>query len=203
MKIYASDLSSASQVFKNGLDSIKSSADSMNIQIDNFVNSSELKNNLKGLSWDSARNYMNTYSSTFNSLKEVCDSLSNSIVSANNSVIKAMKGYSPVDIDSEEQLKEKVRKINEDLVIAKANMYKKKKDVNSKGKVTFVPTGEIIPYWTDRVKEYEREVQELTELIKIVSETKAAYEKAKSLMSGEASDILTSFISKANAFVGK
>ncbi len=202
LKIYASDLSFASQVFKSGFDSIKVAASSMQTEIDKFVNNPELKNNLKGISFDTARRYMDTYKDSFTGLSSLCDTLSSNIVSANNSVISAMQGHSPVDIDSEEELKSQIKKLNDNIAATRPHLYKTKKTVDAKGRVCFVETGEINQYWYDRIQEYSREIRELDELIKIVQATRAAYEAAKGQMNGELGEVLNSFLTKTSTFLG-
>ena len=112
-----------------------------------------------------------------------------------------MDGHSFVDINSEEKLNLQIRNINLLIQEANANLYKKRKEVDEKGKVKFVQTGEISSYWSGLIEKYEADIRELNSLIQVVRNTKEAYEAAKGALSGDAMDFLNAFINKSSKFL--
>ena len=201
--IYAADLSFASEAFKGVFEAIKSSTTNMDTEIDNFTNDSSIKEKFKGEGWNSVRTYMGAYKKCFSSLEKVCDTLSNNIVSANNSVIKAMKSHTSVDIDSADELDKRIESIGLKIQYLEANKYIRKKDVDEKGKTKFLNTGQVDSNIQELINQYSDDLRDLRKLLRVVKATREAYESAKALMDGEVTDFLSSFITKANAFSGK
>ena len=184
MIIDSSLLSDASKGFQSYFDRLKSETDNLIKQIYFFVNDSYLKDKLKGEGWNTVRKYMHSYISILEKLKVVCDTLSNNIVSANNSVIVAMGGYSTIDLNEIYVLKDKKNDLQNEIDRISGFWYRlfKSKEKNEQIDST--------------IQSYYSIIGEINNKLCIFENTKEAYENAKSIVSNDLDIMVTQFSSE-------
>ena len=201
MIIDSSLLSDASKGFQSYFDRLKSETDNLIKQIYFFVNDSYLKDKLKGEGWNTVRKYMHSYISILEKLKVVCDTLSNNIVSANNSVIVAMEGFSIINLNQKEELISQKNKLKAGINEARQYLYIEYETEDDKGDTIYETR--IDGYWQNIINEYSLIIKEIENKLVIIEKTKIAYDKAKDIMSGDLSSVVSNYTSKITNVIGK
>lgn len=187
MIIKAADLSNASTILEKFFDSIKSQGNNLNKSIDIFRNDSTFKEKFKSRGYDAARNYMGIYMTALNKLKSICDVATNNIISANNSVIKAMEGYSEIDLSKITEIEGNLSQLRTSLQEAYTGLNTAtKKNVQNSYKQT--------------ISVLEANISKMEKYLKVIKNTQTAYNNAKSQISGEVNSTINSFVSLIGNF---
>lgn len=180
MIIKAADLSNASHIFESFFDSVKEQTSKLGANIDTFRNDGSFKTKFKSDGYDAARNYMGIYITALNKLNTVCDTTLNNIISANNTVINAMAGYSEIDLSKRLEIEENLQLLKIDLqnTYAELNAAKKKSTIYS---------------CKQAIEKLEKSIIEIEKYLTIIKNTEIAYNNAKGLISGDVTTTIQGF----------
>ncbi len=180
MIIKAADLSNASSIFEAFFDGVKAQAEKLSQAIDVFRNDASFKEKFKSAGYEAARNYMGVYITALKKLNTVCDAIVNNIISANNSIISAMSGYTEIDLSKKAEIETNLTqlKTNLDNAYAEYNAAKEKKVKN---------------YCQQTIQKLTADIAEVEKFLTIIKNTEAAYSSAKGLIGGEVSSTIQSY----------
>ena len=180
MIIKAADLSNASSIFESFFDSVKEQTSKLGTNIDTFRNDSSFKTKIKSDGYDAARNYMGIYIAALDKLNTVCDTTLNNIISANNSVISAMAGYSEIDLSKRSEIENRLQQLKTDL----ANTYAELNATTSKSTQYSCKQA---------IYKLEQDITEMEKYLTIIKNTETAYNSAKGLIGGDVSSTIQGF----------